>query len=227
MKRILVLTFTLLSSNLFAADIMLTGMIPGMGNYTKSIQSIRERKFEFVVQQKTDFSCGAASLASILKYGYGKQQITEEQVLLGMLKVSDMSVVQQQGFSLLDMKRYLSSQNMRGRGYRVGVKELQQLKIPAIVLLNDGGYSHFVVLRRFTEEQIFLGDPALGNRILNFEEFSEKWNGIVFVVIGNEYIKDNPLLQPRTQLTYNILRPMQPLSDAELLEFGFEYADML
>ena len=227
MKRILVLTFTLFSSNLLAADIMLTGMIPGMGNYTKSIQSIRERKFEFVVQQRTDFSCGAASLASILKYGYGKQQITEEQVLLGMLKVSDMSVVQQQGFSLLDMKRYLSSQNMRGRGYRVGVKELQQLKIPAIVLLNDSGYSHFVVLRRFTEEQVFLGDPALGNRILEFEEFSEKWNGIVFVVIGNEYIKDNPLLQPRTPLTYNILSPMQPLSDAELLEFGFEYADML
>ena len=95
------------------------------------------------------------------------------------------------------------------------------------MLLNDSGYSHFVVLRRFTEEQVFLGDPALGNRILEFEEFSEKWNGIVFVVIGNEYIKDNPLLQPRTPLTYNILSPMQPLSDAELLEFGFEYADML
>ncbi|MGS0680473.1 C39 family peptidase [Shewanella sp. 125m-7] len=226
-KYLLIGVIAWISPGLFAAEIMLTGMIPGMGNYSKNIQSIRERKFEFVVQQRTDFSCGAASLASILKYGYGKADITEEHVLLGMLKVSDMAIVQEQGFSLLDMKRYLGSQNMRGRGYRVGVKELRQLKIPAIVLLNDGGYSHFVVMRRFTEKQVFLGDPALGNRILTYDEFTEKWNGIVFVVIGNEYIKDNPLLQPRAQLTYNTLGPMQPLSDAELLEFGFEYADML
>lgn len=206
---------------------MLTGMIPGMGNYNKNIQSIREQKFEFVVQQRTDFSCGAASLASVLKYGYGKDSITEEEVLLGMLKVADIEVVQQQGFSLLDMKHYLNSQNMRGRGYRVSIKELQQLKIPAIVLLNDDGYSHFVVLRRFTGEQVYLGDPALGNRILSYDEFTDKWNDIVFVVIGNQYIKDNPLLHPRAQLTYKMLDPMQPLSDAELLEFGFEYADML
>ncbi|MCL1145556.1 C39 family peptidase [Shewanella sp. 10N.261.52.F9] len=227
MKYQLIFVMTLLSSQVTAADMMLTGMIPGMGNYSKNIQSIRERKFEFVVQQKTDFSCGAASLASILKYGYGNESITEEQVLLGMLKVSDVEVVQQQGFSLLDMKRYLNSQSMRGRGYRVGVEELQQLKIPAIVLLNDGGYSHFVVMRRFSEHQVYLGDPALGNRILSYDEFTDKWNGIVFVVIGNQYIKDNPLLYPRAQLTYNMLSPMQPLSDAELLEFGFEYADML
>ncbi|MCL1139964.1 C39 family peptidase [Shewanella pneumatophori] len=227
MKHSFVILITFLSFNAFAADMMLTGMIPGMGNYNKNIQSIREQKFEYVVQQRTDFSCGAASLASILKYGYGNQTITEEEVLLGMLKVSDIELVQQQGFSLLDMKRYLNSQNMRGRGYRVGIKELQQLKIPAIVLLNDGGYSHFVVMRRFTGNQVYLGDPALGNRILSFDEFTDKWNGIVFVVIGNQYIKDNPLLQPRPQLTYKLLDPLQPLSDAELLEFGFEYADML
>ena len=227
MRFLPIILLAFLFFNVFAADIMLTGMIPGMGNYSKNIQSIREQKFEFVVQQKTDFSCGAASLASILKYGYGKDSVTEQEVLLGMLKVADIEVVQQQGFSLLDMKRYLNSQNMRGRGYRVGVKELQQLKIPAIVLLNDGGYSHFVVLRRFTGDQAYLGDPALGNRILSYDEFVDKWNDIVFVVIGNQYIKDNPLLFPRAQLTYKMLDPMQPLSDAELLEFGFEYADML
>ncbi|GIU06675.1 MULTISPECIES: C39 family peptidase [unclassified Shewanella] len=226
-KYLLIICIAWFSPSLLAAEIMLTGMIPGMGSYSKNIQSIRERKFEFVVQQRTDFSCGAASLASILKFGYGKTEITEEHVLLEMLKVSDMDVVQQQGFSLLDMKRYLATQNMRGRGYRVGLKEMQQLKIPAIILLNDGGYSHFVVMRRFTDNQVYLGDPALGNRILEYDEFTEKWNGIVFVVIGNEYIKDNPLLQPRARLTYNTLGPMQPLSDAELLEFGFDYADML
>ncbi len=227
MRYLLFCMVALFLPSLNSAEIMLTGLIPGMGNYSKNIQSIRERKFEFIVQQQTDFSCGAASLASILKYSYGKTDITEQQVLVDMLSVADMAVVQEQGFSLLDMKHYLTTKNLRGRGYRVGVKELLLLKIPAILLINDSGYSHFVVLRRFTKEWVYLGDPALGNRIIEYDEFTDKWNGIVFVVIGNEYDKDNPLLHPRDRLTYNVLSPLEPLSDAELFEFGFEYSDML
>ena len=228
MKKIIrVLLLAFFPSYVFSAEIMLTGTIPGMGNYTKNIQSIQERKFEYIVTQQTDFSCGAASLASILKYAYGEQDISEKDVLLGMLQVSDSEIVQQQGFSLLDMKRYLNSRQMRGRGYRVGIKELKQLKVPAIVLLNDNGYNHFVVMRRFANNQVYLGDPALGNRILSYDEFANKWNGIVFIVIGSEYQKQNPLLSPRERLTYNRLHPMEPLSDAELIEFGFSYADML
>ena len=211
----------------YAADMPLTGVVPGMGTYSKPIQSIRERKFEYVIQQKTDFSCGAASLASLLKYAYDREDINEQMVLIGMLEHADLTLVQEQGFSLLNMKRYLQSQGLRSRGYKVGEAEISLLKIPAIVLLNDGGYSHFVVFRRYDNGDIYLGDPALGNRIMTMDEFAQKWNGIVFVVIGQEYQRDNPLLHPRAKLTFKALDPLAPMTDAELLEFGFSYSDML
>ena len=49
-----------------------------MGTYAKPIQSIRERKFEYIIEQKTDFSCGAASLASLLKFAYDRHDINEQ-----------------------------------------------------------------------------------------------------------------------------------------------------
>jgi uncharacterized protein len=226
MRFILLLVF-FCSAQAISAQMSLTGLVPGMGTYTKSIQSIRERKFEHVIEQKTDFSCGAASLASVLKYGYSLSDITEQEVLIGMLEHADIELVQEQGFSLLNMKRYLQAEGFRGRGYKVGEAEIAMLKIPAIVLLNDGGYSHFVVFRRQEAGEIYLGDPALGNRIMTMEEFMAKWNGVVFVVIGNDYQKDNSLLHPRARLSYRALAPFSPMTDAELLEFGFSYSDML
>ena len=227
---LIVVLVSLLSIPIFslvAAEMVLDGLVKGMGSYSKEIQSIRERRFEYVIEQKTDFSCGAASLASILKFAYGNDEITEQSVLLGMLESADIDVVKQQGFSLLDMKRYLTAREFRGRGYNISDEELLLLKIPAIVLLNDSGYHHFVVLRRVEDELVYLGDPALGNRIMGLDEFVQKWNRVVFVVIGKEYDKQNQLLQPRARLIYRALSTHKPLTDAELMEFGFAYSDML
>ncbi|WP_445773392.1 C39 family peptidase [Shewanella sp.] len=224
---LLILVGFILPTRCFAASIPLTGVVPGMGTYAKPIQSIRERKFEYIIEQKTDFSCGAASLASLLKFAYDRHDINEQKVLLGMLEHADLSLVKEQGFSLLNMKRYLQSQGLRGRGYKVGEAEMSLLKIPAIVLLNDGGYSHFVVFRRHDDGEVYLGDPALGNRIMSMDEFKQKWNGVVFVVIGQDYRRDNPLLHPRAKLTFRALDPLSPMTDAQLLEFGFSYSDML
>lgn len=209
------------------APIVLDGIVPGMGRYTKPIQSIRERKFEYIIEQKTDFSCGAASLASILKYAYNMDEINEESVLMGMLENADIAVVKEKGFSLLDMKYYVQTLGLRARGYRVDEAALKKLQVPAILLLDDGGYSHFVVFRRISQDEVYLGDPALGNRIMPLAEFEEKWNSVVFIIIGSEYDRDNPLLSPRARLTYKALDPLAPLTDAELVEFGFSYSDIL
>jgi predicted double-glycine peptidase len=225
--RLLLCVFFFASLAATAAEVSLTGIVPGMGTYIKSIQSIRERKFEHVIEQKTDFSCGAASLASVLKYAYGQNDITEQQVLIGMLEHANIDLVKEQGFSLLNMKRYLHASGYRGRGYKVGEAEMAQLKIPAIVLLDDGGYSHFVVFRRQEAGEVYLGDPALGNRIMAMEDFKAKWNGVVFVIIGNDYQRENVLLYPRAKLSYRALAPFAPMTDAELLEFGFSYSEML
>lgn len=210
----------------FAAEQVLDGLVPGMGSYTKALQSVREIKFEYIVRQQTDFSCGAASLATILNYAYA-EKLTEQEVMQGMLRHADMKLVQEKGFSLLDMKTYLEQIDYRGRGYRIGLEELIQLKVPAILLINDNGYNHFVVSRRVHAGEIYLADPVLGNRILPLDTFLAQWNSIVFVVIGKEYDKLTPLLSPRGRLTHKREMSMIPLSDAELIEYGFSYSDLL
>ena len=69
------------------------------------------------MQQKTDFSCGAAALATILRQAYWLD-VDEQQIIEGMLAHADRTV-RVQGFSMLDMKRYVESLGMRARGYRV------------------------------------------------------------------------------------------------------------
>jgi hypothetical protein len=47
--------------------------LPGGTLVFKSVTSIRERKFINLVEQKTDFSCGAAAMATLLNQAYGLQ----------------------------------------------------------------------------------------------------------------------------------------------------------
>jgi len=192
----------------------------------RKIVSIKGRKFQHLVRQETDFSCGAAALATILKYAY-RIDVTENDVLDGLFSVSDLEVVQRQGFSLLDIKNYVNGVGMRGRGYKVDVDSLEQIRIPTIVLLDLKGYKHFVVLKKTDKELVYIADPALGNKILKKKEFMEQWNGIVFAVIGTGIDRASPLVDPAPPLTARALHDVRaPLTDAELIDFGFRHADL-
>lgn len=207
-----------------AADVRLGLVVPGAGVLTKQVVSFRERRFESIVEQKTDFSCGAAALATVLRYAYGKT-IGEDEVVEQMLKVSNPEQVRAHGFSLLDVKRYVETLGMRGRGYKVGIDALTEVRVPVIVLLDYRGYKHFVVLRRVTPTSVYLGDPALGNRVMTRKDFAEGWNGVLFAIIGQDYNRNTALMQPREPLTVKNVSTFRPLSDAEMVDFGFIRAD--
>ncbi len=223
--RVFALAFLLCLASMGQAAQMPLSVLPGGAVVFKPIQSMRERKFADLVQQKTDFSCGAAALATILEKAYGAP-LDEQAVIQGMLAHADPEIVRTQGFSMLDMKRYVESMGMRARGYRIEAAQLEQLKIPAIVLMEIRGYKHFVVLQRTQGEYVYVGDPALGHKRYALTEFAKGWNGIVFAVIGQGYDRGNPLLTPPEPLTArNRLDRFKPVRDAELMEFGFIQSD--
>lgn len=210
----------------FAADVALGNMFPGGGVVHKKIISIREQRFVNVVPQQTDFSCGAAALATILKYAYGRD-ITEQSVMTDLFKVSDPELVRQKGFSLLDIKRYVQAIGMRGRGYELSAEKLKDIKVPTLVLLNLKGYKHFVVLKKVVDGQAYVADPALGNKIYELDQFKSMWNGIVFAIIGAGFNRESVLLNPPQALTARNLMPRnRMLTNAELLDFGFSHADL-
>ena len=200
-------------------------VLPGGNLAFKSVESMRERRFSNLVEQKTDFSCGAAAMATLLNEAYG-WSLSEGDVILGMLSEADAEKVRNQGFSMLDMKRYAQSLGLRARGYRIQAEQLENISIPVIVLIEIRGYKHFVVMQRSANGWVYVGDPVLGHKKLPLDEFSKGWNGIVFAMIGPGYDRNNALLSPPEPLTAKQrLHGYKLVNDAELMEFGFIQSD--
>ncbi|CAM3884969.1 Peptidase C39 [Pseudomonas reidholzensis] len=223
--RIIALACLLCMASLSEAAQMPLSVLPGGGVVFKPIQSVRERKFADLVQQKTDFSCGAAALGTILRQAYWLD-VDEHQIIEGMLAHADQDLVRTQGFSMLDMKRYVESLGMRARGYKVAPESLNDVRIPVVVLMDIRGYKHFVVLQKVDKGWVYIGDPVLGHKRFKTEDFVKGWNGIIFAVIGQGYDKGNALLDPPLPLTAkNRINNFTPVQDAELMDFGFIQSD--
>lgn len=223
--RIIALVFLLCVASVSEATQMPLSVLPGGAMIYKPVQSIRERKFVDLVQQKTDFSCGAAALATILRQAYWLD-VDEEHIIKGMLEHADQDMVRVQGFSMLDMKRYVESLGMRARGYRVAPETLNSIRIPVVVLMDIRGYKHFVVMQRVDKGWVYIGDPVLGHKRFTVDDFVKGWNGIIFAVIGQGYDKSNALLDPPLPLSAkNRINNFTPVQDAELIDFGFIRSD--
>lgn len=215
-------------SRLHAGDVAFSGVLPNGGLFTQQVESMQERKFRNLVRQHTDYSCGAAALATILRYAYNLEA-DEATVIEGMMGVSDPELVHQRGFSLLDIKRYVESLGMRGRGYRVNEERLRSLRVPGLVLMDVRGFRHFVVLKQVRGDVVDLADPILGNRSIPVEEFLQSWpSRAVFIVIGSDFNRNTVLLQPGERPSARSLYARQgPITEAELVDFGFTHADLL
>lgn len=210
-----------------AAEVMFSGVLPHGAMYTRPVESMREARFRHLVRQRTDYSCGAAALATILRHAY-RLDADEDTVIEGMMGVSDPELVYARGFSLLDIKRYVESLGLRGRGYRVDAGRLRSLRVPGIVLMDVAGFRHFVVLKQVHGDMVELGDPMLGNRSVPIAEFMQSWpSRAVFIVIGSDFDRNTALLDAPARPSAKALHARQgPLTDAELLDFGFTHADL-
>ena len=210
-----------------AGEVRFDGVLPNGAPYVRQVESMQEARYRNMVRQHTDYSCGAAALATILRYAY-HLKVDETTVIQGMMGVSDEALVRQRGFSLLDIKHYVESLGMRGRGYRVNEERLRSLRVPGLVLMDVNGFRHFVVLKQIHGNTAELADPMLGNRSLALTEFMKAWpSHAVFVVIGNDFDRNTVLLQPTERVSARDLYARQgPVTDAELLDFGFTHADL-
>lgn len=210
-----------------AGEVSFGGVLPNGALYAHPVQSMQEARYHNLVRQHTDYSCGAAALATILRYAY-HLDVDESVVIQGMLGVADEQLVKQRGFSLLDIKHYVEALGMRGRGYRIDASRLRNLRVPGLVLMDVRGFRHFVVLKEIQGETVELADPMLGNRSVSLTEFLKAWpSRAVFVVIGNDFDRHTALLQPTGKASARALFARQgPVTDAELLDFGFSHADL-
>ena len=169
----------LLWSTAFAGSVM----VPGIGGDVRvEINSYENRRFDSVMRQQYDFSCGSAAVASLLAFHY-EDQVTEHDVFVEMLALADEEKVRKHGFSMLDMKHYLEARGYRADGFRMALSGLREkVRLPMIVLLNIEGFRHFVLIKGISEDEVLVGDPARGLKVYSYAQFSDYWNGTAFII---------------------------------------------
>lgn len=130
----------------------------------KNWKSLRDAQ---VVKQDLDYSCGAASLATLLNYFYG-QDLTEEALLKAMDKGDGRA-------SFDDMAKALPKFGFRAQGFAASWDQLTRLKTPVIVYVKHRKNDHFSVLRGINQDAVWLADPSLGNRTYSRHQFLTMW----------------------------------------------------
>lgn len=183
------------------------------GINVRTLKEVRLREaFRTTIHQQFDFSCGSAALATLLTFHYGRP-VTEHAVFEAMYASGDREKIRREGFSLLDMKRYLESAGFEANGYKISLDDLAGARIPAIALVRENGYNHFVVVKGIDGGRILIGDPSSGTRIVSRADFEAIWAvRILFVV--RSHLQHARFNQPAEWA----FRLRAPISDALLRE---------
>lgn len=145
----------------------------------RPVESLLEQRHRNVVIQNWDLSCGAAALATLLRYQHG-DPVDEREIAIGLMNrpeyVANPQLVQiREGFSLLDLKRYVEKRGYKGSGFgRMTIESLVE-RAPVMVPVNTHGYNHFVVFRGILGNRVLLADPSWGSRTMTISRFEHAW----------------------------------------------------
>ena len=114
------------------------------------VKSLRALRDAGVVKQGYDYSCGAASLATLLTFGLN-DPVSEDMLLrelISPLPSDRLAALQHDGLSLFDLQRLAQAHGHKAQGFRIGSSQLGKLSYPAIVFIRPHGYRHFAVFKR-------------------------------------------------------------------------------
>lgn len=181
-----------------------------------------------VVMQQRDYSCGAAAVATILRYYWG-DDVTEEQllVLLGeILTPQELEERIENGLALTDLRKLAVKAGYQASMGTVKFDELSKSKVPVVVGIIVNGHEHFAVYRGTDWYWVYLADPLRGNVRVRVNEFVRQWqeNAILVVAKPNTKVKTVNPLGPRPSEIYRgrlndqyvrqnglLLKPVNPL----------------
>ena len=153
------------------------------GSYNVDVMSWWDIPFRSVIRQQHDFSCGAASLATLLTYHYGRPT-PERETFAAMWRLGDREQIRRHGFSLFDMKNFLEAKGYKAAGFKLTIEDFRGVRRPLIVLLDLRGFKHFVVVKGLRGDRVLIGDPVFGLKEYSMADFDAAWEGIALAIMA-------------------------------------------
>lgn len=176
---ILLLIFVFSPQESYSIDMGISG-----ARLNKPVKNLKEIKGKYVVRQTLDYSCGPASLATVLSY-YFQDRVSEEEIIKFLLLTTNLQKVKQRGgFSLLDLKNFAKYKGYNVVGYKMDLEYLVSFNKPILIPVNIKDYMHFVIFRGLKGDRVFIADPALGNMTMRVERFLNLWQGGIGLVLS-------------------------------------------
>ncbi|MEO6353321.1 MAG: C39 family peptidase [Burkholderiaceae bacterium] len=223
MKTLIALIATTVALAAGPADAGMLELAGIGGKYTVPVTSLKEARFKSTLRQQYDFSCGSAAVATLLTHQYD-YPVSEQAVFEEMFARGDRQKIQKEGFSLLDIKLYLEAHGFKADGFEQPLQKLIDSHFPAIVLIAEKGYHHFVVIKGLRDGRILIGDPSNGTRAISRKSFESIWvNKLLFVIHNKQELakfNDNAdwRVAPRAPLAEGINH--DGLANVTLPKFG-------
>lgn len=196
--------------------------------FQKPIASWSEIKDRNLTKQQYDYSCGSASLSTILTYYYS-QDISEKDILDFLLTHKGIDVNKKEeiesnealresvSFSFSDLALFAQSKGFKAVGLALDLDALSTLKAPVIIYVNVRDMEHFSVYKGKDSQFVYLADPSLGNIKVSIGKFVEMFYqredlthpGKILAILPTREIKINAAFMQHTQdstLTYESIK---------------------
>ncbi len=173
-----------------------------------SYQELARRQ---IVMQQQDYSCGAAVLATVIRYYWGDP--AEEGHFLDMMPKLKLTEAQlkdriENGLTLTDLRDLANMAGYQASMGKVKLDELRQSRVPVIVGIKVNEHDHFVVFRGLDSRFAYLADPIRGNVRTPVPDFLKQWqkNAILVIAKPNAKVKDvNPMGVRETEIVRGAL----------------------
>jgi predicted double-glycine peptidase len=175
------------------------------------VWSYKELAQRQIVMQQQDYSCGAAVLATVIRYYWGDP--AQEGHFLDMMPKLKLTEAQlkdriENGLTLTDLRDLANLAGYQASMGKVKLDELRQSRVPVIVGITVNEHDHFVVFRGVDDKFAYLADPIRGNVRTTIPEFQRQWqkNAILVIARPNTKVKDvNPMGARQTEVVRGAL----------------------
>lgn len=146
-----------------------------------------------VVMQQRDYSCGAAALATLVRY-YLNDDRNEDYFLRQLDEILTPAEARdrvENGLAMSDLRRAAIRSGYEAVVAKMTLEKLLEAKVPLLVGIEVEGFKHFVVYRGCDGFWVYLADPIRGNTRVPAADFQDQWQKNLALAVAKKGVKPN------------------------------------